>query len=210
VARLLRAAGLAGCYRRRRTRTTVAEPAHTPAPNLVARDFRAVAPNRLWLGDSTAVATREGWRYLAVLLDAYSRRIVGWALADQLRAGLTRDALAMARRARRPGVGLVHHTDRGGQYTAAAYQTTLAERGITVSMSRAGECRDNAMAERFFATLKAELVDTRAWPPRAAARLAICAWIEVWYNRQRRHSALGYLTPVAHERQLLLLSSRAA
>jgi putative transposase len=210
VARLMRAAGLVGCHRRRRTRTTVAEPTHNPAPNLVARDFSAPAPNRLWLGDITYVATQEGWLYLAVLLDAYSRRVVGWAMANHLRAELTRDALAMARRARRPGAGLVHHTDRGSQYTAAAYQATLADRGVTVSMSRAGECLDNAVAESFFATLKAELVDTRAWPTRAAARLAIFEWIEVWYNRQRRHSTLGYLTPVAHERQLLLLSNRAA
>jgi putative transposase len=210
VARLMRAAGLVGCHRRRRTRTTVAEPTHVPAPNLVARDFRAAAPNRLWLGDITYVATREGWLYLAVLLDAHSRRVVGRAMADHLRAELALDALAMALRARRPPPGLVHHTDRGSQYTAATYRATLAERAITVSMSRAGECLDNAVAESFFATLKAELVDTQAWPTRAAARLAIFEWIEVWYNRQRRHSTLGYLTPVAHERQVLLLSNRAA
>ena len=210
VARLMRAAGLVGCYRRCRARTTVAEPTHTPAPNLVAREFRAVAPNRLWLGDITYVATHEGWLYLAVLLDAYSRRIVGWAMADHLRAELALDALAMALRARRPPPGLVHHTDRGCQYTAAMYRATLADRGITVSMSRSGQCLDNAVAESFFATLKAELVDTRAWPTRAAARLAIFEWIEVWYNRRRRHSTLGYLTPVAHERQVLLLSNRAA
>jgi len=120
VARLMRAAGLVGCHRRRRTRTTVADPAHTPAPNLVARDFAASGPNCLWLGDITYLPTREGWLYLAVLLDAHSRRVVGWAMADHLRAQLTLDALAMALRARRPGAGLVHHTDRGSQYTAAA------------------------------------------------------------------------------------------
>jgi len=120
VARLMRAAGLVGCHRRRRARTTVAEPTHTPAPNLVARDFRATAPDRLWLGDITYVATREGWLYLAVLLDAHSRRVVGWAMADHLRTELALDALAMALRARRPTPGLVQHTDRGGQYTAAA------------------------------------------------------------------------------------------
>ncbi len=209
-ARLMRAAGLVGCHRRRRTRTTVAEPTHTRAPNLVARDFAAPAPNRLRLGDITYVATQEGWLYLAVLLDAYSRRVVGWAMADYLRAELARDALAMALRVRRPGAGLVHHTDRGSQYTAATYQAMLADRGVTVSMSRAGECLDNAVAESFFATLKAELVDARVWPTRAAARLAIFEWIEVWYNRQRRHSTLGHLTPVAHERQWLVLSNRAA
>ena len=249
VARLLRAAGLVGCHRRRRTRTTVAEPTHVPAPNLVARDFRASAPNRLWLGeivctqdaageprlsgalsvvvvardfgapapdrlwlgDSTYLPTGEGWLDLAVLLDAYSRRVVGWAMADHLRAELAAAALAMALRARRPPPGLVHHTDRGSQYTAATYRAMLADRESTVSMSRAGECLDNAVAESFFATLKAELVDTRTWPTRAAAQTAIFEWIEVWYNRQRRHSTLGYLTPVAHEEQhLLLLQDLAA
>ncbi len=207
VARLLRAAGLIGCHRRRRTRTTIVEPTHTPGPNLVARDFRATAPDRLWCGDSTYVATHEGWRYLTVLLDAHSRRVVGWAMADQLRTELALAAPMMALRARRPGTGLVHHTDRGSQYTAAAYQATLVAHGVICSMRRSGECVDNAMAERFFATRKAELAATRTWPSRAAARLAIFAWLAVWYNRQRRHSTLGYLTPVAHEGQLLLLSS---
>ncbi len=211
VARLMRTAGLVGCHRRRRARTAVAEPTHTPAPNLVARDFRATAPDHLWIGDITYIATAEGWLYLAVLVDVHSRRVVGWAMADHLRTELALDALAMALQARRPPPGLVHHTDRGCQYTAAAYQAALAARGIVCSMSRAGECRDNAMAESFFATLKAELVDARTWPTRAAARLAIFEWLEVWYNRQRRHSALGYLTPVAHEEQhLLLLQDQAA
>ncbi len=205
VARLMRAAGLVGCHRRRRVRTTVAEPAHTPAPNLVARGFAAPVHDRRWIGDITYVATREGWLYLAVLIDVYSRRVVGWAIADHLRAELALDALAMALHARRPPPGLVHHTDRGGQYTAAAYQARLAACGVTCSMSRAGECLDNAMAESFFATLKAELIDTRTWPTRATARTAIFAWIEVWYNRQRRHSALAYRAPVAHEEQHVLL-----
>jgi len=211
VARLMRTAGLVGCHRRRRARTTVAEPTHTPAPNLVARDFRATAPDRLWIGDITYIATAEGWLYLAVLLDVHSRRVVGWAMADHLRTDLALGALAMALRARRPGAGLVHHTDRGCQYTAAAYQAALAACGIVCSMSRAGECLDNAMAESFFATLKAELVDARTWPTRAAARLAIFEWLEVWYNRQRRHSALSYRAPVAYEDQhLLLLQDPAA
>ena len=210
VARLMRAVGLVGCHRRRRVRTTVAEPTHTPAPNLVARGFRAAAPNRLWLGDITYVATREGWLYLAVLLDAHPRRVVGWAMADHLRTALVLDALAMALRARQPTPGLVHHTDRGCRYTAAAYQARLAAHGITCSMSRTGDCLDNAVAESFLATLKAELVDARTWPTRAAARLAIFEWVEVWYHRQRRHSTLGYLTPVARERQVVLLSNQAA
>jgi len=211
VARLTRAAGLVGCHRRRRARTTVAEPTHRPAPNRVARDFRATAPDRLRVGDIPHVATAEGWLYLAVIVDTYSRRVVGWATADHLRTELALDALVMALQSRRPLPGLVHHTDRGDQYAAAAYPTALAARGVTVSMSRVGECLDDAVAERFFATLKAKFADTRTWPPRAAARLAIFAWLEVWYNRQRRHSALGYHAPVAHEeQQLLLLQDPAA
>ena len=212
VARLMRAAGLVGCHRRRRSRTTVADPAHTPAPNLVARDFTAAGPDRLWIGDITYVPTREGWLYLAVLLDAHSRRVVGWAMADHLRTELALDALHMALRARRPPPGLVHHTDRGCQYTATAYRQALVACDVVASMSRSGDCYDNAMAESFFATLKAELVDTRTWPTRAAARTAIFEWMEVWYNRQRRHSALAYRAPVAHEAQhvLLLLQDHAA
>ena len=205
VARLMRAAGLAGCHRRRRARTTVVDPARLPAPNLVARDFAAPTTNRLWVGDSTYVPTHEGWLYLAVLLDAHSRRVIGWAMAEHLRAELALDALTMALTARRPGAGLIHHTDRGCQYTAAAYQEALAALGLTASMSRSGDCYDNAMAESFFATLKAELVNTQRWPTRAAARRAIFEWLEVWYNRQRRHSALNYSSPVAHEEQMLLL-----
>jgi transposase InsO family protein len=210
VARLMRAAGLAGCHRRHRTRTTVADPAHVPAPNLIARDFAAPAPDRLWIGDITYVPTGEGWLYLAVLVDVYSRRVVGWAMADHLRAELALDALAMALRSRRPGAGLVHHTDRGCQYTAAAYRQVLVAHGCVASMSRTGDCFDNAMAESFFATLKAELADAQVWPSRAAARTAIFEWIEVWYNRRRRHSALDYLPPVTFEENVLLLSCLAA
>jgi putative transposase len=202
VARLMRAAGLVGCHRRRRIRTTVADPTRTPAPNLVARDFTASAVDRLWVGDITFVPTGEGWLYLAVLVDAHARRVVGWAMADHLRAELAVDALVMALGRRRPAAGLVHHTDRGGQYTAAAYQSRLTTHEITCSMSRAGECLDNAMAESFFSTLKAELVEARHWPTRAAARLAIFAWLEVWYNRQRRHSALAYRARLPQPGQL--------
>ena len=202
VARLMRAAGLAGCHRRRRARTTVANVAAMPAPNLVARDFAAAAPDRLWRGDSTYVATWEGWLYLAVLLDAHSRRVIGWAMADHLRAELATDALQMALAARQPAAGLIHHTDRGCQYTATAYQGALAARAITASMSRAGDCDDNAMAESFFATLKAELIDTRPWPTRRAARQAIFEWIEAFYNLRRSHSALGYRSPAAYEQAL--------
>jgi transposase InsO family protein len=210
VARLMRAAGLVGCHRRRRTRTTVADPAHTPAPNLVARDFAAPAPDRRWLGDITYLPTGEGWLSLAILLDAHSRRVVGWAMADHLRTELALGALAMALQARRPPPGLVHHTDRGCQYTAAAYRAALAARGLVCSMSRSGDCLDNAMAESCFATLKAEVAEARPWPTRAAARTAVFAWLEVWYNRQRRHSALNYQPPVTFEEDVLLLLSGIA
>ncbi len=144
---------------------------------------------------ATPAATQEGWLYLAILLDAHSRRVVGWARADHLRTELALDALAMALQARRPPTGLVHHTDRGYQYTAAAYQAALAAWGVTASMSRSGDCLDNAMAENFFAPLRAEFIDAQVWPTRAAARTAIFAWLEVFYNRQRAHSALAYQPP---------------
>ncbi len=210
VARLMRARGLAGCRRHRRARTTVADPARLPAPDLVARDFAASAPDRLWLGDSTFVPTGEGWLFLAVLLDAHARRVIGWAMADHLRTELALDALAMALQTRRPGANRVHHTDRGCQYTAVAYRTRLAAHGITCSMSRSGECLDNAMAESFFATLKAELVDGHRWPTHAAAQTALFEWLEVFYNRQRVHSALAYQSPANFEEAMLLLHRPAA
>ena len=201
VARLMGAAALRGCSRRRqRVCTTVTDPTATAAPNLVARTFEASRPNELWVGDITYIPTGEGWLYLATLLDAYSRRIVGWAMADHLRTELALDALTMALQQRRPLPGqLVHHTDRGCQYTARAYQAVLAAHGVTCSMSRAGDCYDNALAESFFGTLKAELVQGQRWPSRRAARLALFEWIEGFYNRQRRHSALGYVSPARFE-----------
>jgi transposase InsO family protein len=201
VARLMRTAQLVGCSRRRRVvRTTVADPTASPAPNIICRDFYPAAPNRLWVGDITYVPTDEGWLYVATLLDAYSRRVVGWAMADHLRTDLALDALVLAlrRRSITPGQ-LVHHTDRGCQYTAGPYQAVLTAARITCSMSRTGNCYDNAMAESFFATFKSELIDRVRWPTRRAARQAIFEWLEVFYNRQRRHSALGYLSPVAFE-----------
>ena len=154
--------------------------------------------------------TGEGWLYLAVLLDAHSRRVIGWAMADHLRTELALEALAMAVRARRPGAGLVHHSDRGCHYTATAYQSQLGVCGIVCSMSRSGECLDNAMAESFFATLKAELVGRRHWATRAIARTAIFEWIEVFYNWQRAHSALTYQAPARFEDEMLLLRRPAA
>lgn len=201
IARLMRAAKLVGCGRRRRAvRTTVTDPAATPAPNIVGRDFAPAARDQLWVGDITYVPTDEGWLYVAVLLDAYSRRVVGWSAADHLRTELALEALMMALGRRRPASRvLVHHTDRGCQYTAHRYQATLAAHGITCSMSRAGNCYDNAPAESFFASFKGELIDRWRWPTRLAARRAIFEYLEVFYNRQRRHSALGYLSPAAFE-----------
>ena len=201
VARLMKSAQLVGCGRRRRSvRTTVADPTASPAPNVICRDFYPAAPNRLWVGDITYVPTDEGWLYVAALLDAYSRRVVGWAMADHLRADLALDALVLALRRRKLAPGqLVHHTDRGCQYTAGHYQAVLASARITCSMSRTGDCYDNAMAESFFATFKSELIDRVRWRTRRMARQAIFEWLEVFYNRQRRHSALGFLSPVAYE-----------
>jgi transposase InsO family protein len=200
VARLMRAAGLAGRPRRRgRPRTTVPDPAAAPAPNLVQRAFRVLAPDRLWLADVTYVPTGEGWLYLAAVLDAFSRAVVGWAMADHLRTELVLDALELALWRRQPAAGLVHHSDRGCQYTSLAFGRRLREAGLVPSMSRPANCWDNAMAESFFATLKTELVDRQAWPTRAAARTAIFEYIEGWYNRERLHSALGYRSPAAYE-----------
>jgi putative transposase len=208
VARLMRAAGLRAKGRRFRVATT--DSAHTlpVAPNVLARQF-AVADaegprpvGRVWVGDITYLPTGEGWLYLAVLLDLGSRRVVGWAMRHTIDAGLTRAALRMALATRCPAPGVLHHTDRGSQYAAHEYQALLAAHGMTCSMSRPGDCWDNAVAESFFATLKRELVDDAGWATRDEARTAVFEYIEVWYNRERRHSSLGYLSPVAYERQL--------
>ncbi len=199
VARLMRQEGLSSCRARRRTRTTRSDPAHVPAPNLVERQFTVAGLDQLWVGDITYIATWEGWLYLAVLVDACSRRVVGWAMAEHLGGELTHDALAMALARRRPAAALVHHSDRGSQYTAQTYRALLTTHTVTASMSRAGDCYDNALAESFFATLKAELINRQAWPTRRAARQAIFTWIEGFYNRHRLHSSLGYQSPAAFE-----------
>ena len=198
VARLMRAASLAGCHPRRSVRTTHAD--HTAnAPDLVRRQFTATAPNQLWLTDITYVATGEGWLYLAAILDAYSRRVVGWSLTDHLRTELVLGALAMALQARRPEPGLIHHSDRGCQYTAGRYAAALAEASIRQSLGQPGTCWDNAVAESFFATIKTELVHRHHWSTRQQAKTAIFEYIEAYYNRHRRHSTLGYCSPVEFE-----------
>lgn len=200
IARLMRTAGLAGRCPKRFKRTTIRAvvPAAEP-PDLVRRDFRPSEPDRLWVADITYVRTWEGWLYLAIILDAFSRRVVGWALADHLRTELATDALQMALASRRPQPGLIHHSDRGGQYLSAIYIGQLAEHGIASSVGRPGTCWDNAVPESFFATLKTELLYRATWPTRQHAKTAIFQYLESFYNRRRLHSALGYRSPTDFE-----------
>lgn len=201
VARLMRQAGVAGAHRRRRLRTTVRDQQAVPAPDLVARAFHADHPDRLWIADITYVRTWSGWLYVAVVLDAFSRRVVGWAMTEDLRTELVLDALNMALWNRRPSAGVVHHSDRGCQYTSLAFGRRCREAGIVSSMGRRGDAYDNAMAEAFFATLETELLMRRSFPHRGAARTAIFDYIEGFYNPRRRHSTLGYLSPAEYERR---------
>jgi putative transposase len=201
VARLMRAAGLQGCHRRRSARTTRRADGAEPADDLVQRSFAAAAPDRLWLADITYLPTWSGFLYLAVVLDAYSRRVVGWAMADHLRAELVVDALEMALRRRRPAPGLVHHSDHGGQYTSLAFGRRCRAAGVVPSMGSVGDCYDNALAESFFATLECELVARSRWRTHAEARTAVFDYVEGFYNTHRRHSALGHLSPATYERR---------
>jgi putative transposase len=201
VARLMRAAGLQGCHRRRHHGLTRRDPQAAAAPDLVGRQFSPPGPDRLWVADITQQRTGEGWLYLAVVLDAFSRRIVGWSMADHLRTELVLDALDMAIAQRQPTPGLVHHTDHGCQYTSLAFGRRLEQAGLIASMGTVGDALDNAVAESFFATLECELLDRFAWPTRQTLRTAVFDFIEVFYNRQRRHSTLDYLTPVDYEHE---------
>jgi putative transposase len=206
VARLMRHRGLIGRCRRRSRRTTVADPdATTTAVDLLGRAFgpATVELDRVYVGDITYVRTWEGWLYLATVIDLASRRVVGWAMAEHMRAGLVCDALRMAIDARRPAPGLVFHSDRGSQYTSDEFTGLLEEHDVAQSLSRPRQCWDNAVAESFFATLKTELVHLHAWPTRARARAAIFEFVEVFYNRRRLHSALGYCSPVDYEARLI-------
>jgi putative transposase len=200
VARLMRAAGLRGCVRGKKRRTTRRNPRAAPASDLLRRDFVAGQPNRIWLADITYVPTREGFLYLAFILDTHSRKVVGWSMAPHMRTELVVNALEMAVWRRRPVAGLVHHSDRGVQYTAISFGKRLEEVGIVPSMGRTGTALDNAMAESFIATLKTELlVHRRRFPDREVARSAIFEYLEGFYNRRRLHSALGYKSPVSYE-----------
>jgi putative transposase len=198
VARLMRQAGLVGASRRRWCTTTVSD-GTPPAEDLVDRDFTVEEPNQRWVADITYVPTWVGFLYLAVVLDAYSRRIVGWAMATHLRTELVVDALNMALGQRKPE-GVIHHSDHGTQYTSVAFGLRCLEAGVQPSMGTVGDAYDNAMAESFFATIECELLERRKFRNHAEARMAIFEFIEGWYNPRRRRSALGYLSPVEFER----------
>jgi putative transposase len=199
VARLMRLSGLQArqtrCYRV----TTKRDRSHPVAPNLLKRDFAADRPNQKWLCDITYIPTQEGWLYLASVLDLYARRIVGWAMSDRMTSDLTKEALQMALHRRQPGTDLIHHSDRGSQYTDGSYQALLEQHGIQVSMNGVGSWYDNAPMESFIGTLKSERVHHRAYFTRDEARLDLFFYIEAFYNRRRRHSSLNYLSPEAYE-----------
>jgi putative transposase len=201
IARLMREAGLAGAQRRRHRGTTRQDREAAVAPDLVKRDFTASAPDQLWVADVTYVPTGEGWLYLATVLEAWSRRIVGWAMADTLRTELVVEALNMAVGNRRPTVGVVHHSDRGAQYTSLVFSRRCQDAGVLPSMGSIGDAYDNALAESFFASLETELLMRHTFATRKAARLALFDYIEAFYNPHRRHSALGYLSPAEFERR---------
>jgi putative transposase len=200
IERLMRRHGVRAIMARpRRVRTTDSRHDFPIAPNLLARNFSAAAPNRIWLADITYVETDQGWLYLAAVMDLYSRKIVGWAMCDHLRAELPLAALLMAISVQRPGAGLIHHSDRGVQYASAEYRKLMQFAGLRASMSRRADCYDNAPMESFFHTLKTELVHHQHYATREEARRDIFAYIEGFYNRSRRHSAIGYISPIEME-----------
>jgi len=200
VARLMRAAALVGASRRRRVTTTRRDPVHHPASDLVRRNFSAAGPNELWVADITFVPTATGFLFLAVVLDAWSRRIVGWAFSADLKTRVVLDALDMALAVRRPE-GVIHHSDRGSQYTSIAFGTRCRDAGVRPSTGSVGDAYDNAMCESFFATLECELLDRHRFRSHTEARMAVFHFIEGFYNPTRRHSALAYLSPIEFERK---------
>lgn len=199
VARLMRQDGLRVQPRRSFRVTTQSEHRLPVAPNILGQEFRAAAPNQIWLSDITYVPTRQGWLYLAVVLDLYARRVVGWGMTSHLGDVLTRNALQMALRRRQPGSTLLHHSDRGIQYASKSYRNLLTAQGVTISMSRKGNAQDNAPMESFFATLKKELIYRLEYQTRNEARTSIFEYIEGFYNPVRLHSALRYHTPIDYE-----------
>ena len=198
VARLMRAENLRGVSRRKVQHTTQRKPGARPAPDLVQRNFTASAPNRLWVADITYVATWSGWLYLAVVVDVWSRKVVGWAMSTHLRTTLVIEALQMAVQQRRPQ-GVIHHSDQGSQYTSVAFGQRCREAGVRPSMGSVGDCYDNALCESFFATLECELLDRNTFHSPTEARQAVFTFIEGWYNPHRRHSAINYLSPNRYE-----------
>jgi putative transposase len=198
VARLMQAIGLQGVSRRKRPRTTERRPAAQPAPDLVQRDFTVCGSNKLWVADITYVTTWAGFLYLAVVVDAWSRRVVGWAMAHHLRTELVLSALEMAIRQRRPAQ-VIHHSDQGSQYTSIAFGKRCRDASVRPSMGSVGDCFDNALCESFFASLECELLDRYTFRSHDEARLAVFQFIEGWYNTHRRHSALAYASPIQYE-----------
>ena len=198
VARLMRIEGLQGVSRRKAPHTTQRKPGARPAPDLVQRDFSASAPNRLWVADITYIATWTGWLYLAVVVDAWSRKVVGWAMSTHLQTTLVMDALRMAIHQRHPE-DVIHHSDQGSQYTSLAFGQRCREAGVRPSMGSVGDCFDNALCESFFATLECELLNRSTFHNQPQARQAVFAFIEGWYNPHRRHSAIDYLSPNRYE-----------
>jgi putative transposase len=199
VARLMRKNGIQAKHKRCFRVTTKANPTHPVAPNLLDRTFTAAKPNQKWTSDITYIFTKEGWLYLAVVLDLFSRRIVGWAMSMRITSNLVINALEMAVEQRKPNAGLLHHSDRGSQYTGKPYRKLLAANKMLVSMSGKGDCWDNAPTESFFSTLKREQVHHKYYETRDSARTDIFFYIEAFYNRKRRHSTLNYLNPAAFE-----------
>lgn len=199
VARLMRAQGLTAQRPRHRTITTHSDPEAGAAPNLLQRDFKADQPNTKWVADTTYIWTTEGWLYLAVVLDLFSRMVVGWSMAATQDATLVVQALHMAVARRHPQAGLLHHTDRGSTYTSESYQALLRQEGMIVSMSRPADCYDNAAMESFFHSFKGECVAIQSFQTRSQARSSTFEYLETFYNRTRRHSTLGYLSPLAYE-----------
>jgi putative transposase len=200
VRRLMRLAGLEGRAKKRWRTTTIPDPEVERAKDLIQREFGPCTEiDRRYVGDITYINTWEGWAYLATVIDLASRRVVGWALAEHMRTGIVIDALNMAFANRRPPRGAIFHSDRGCQYTSADYGEVARANGVVLSVGRVGDCWDNAVAESFFATIKRELIDTRAWPTRDGLRRAVFDYIEGWYNTRRLHSSLGYLSPAEYE-----------
>ena len=200
VARLMRAAGLQGVSRRKGPRTTIRRPETRPAPDLVKRDFSAKAPDQLWVADVTYVPTAAGFVYLAVILDVFSRRVVGWKVTNHMRTELVLNTLEMALSQRRPRC-VIHHSDQGSQYTSFAFGYRCKQAGIRPSMGSVGDCYDNALCESFFATLECELIDRKRFRSHDEARMEIFDFIEGWYNTRRRHSSLDYLSPMEYEKR---------